>query len=109
MSKPFALAVFAVVFATMYLLGFINAWTTFRYYPLIGEFTTQDLPKTNGPAMSWFAWIAQGLAAGLVAALIALIVPRKLADKLWFGVIWFVPTLLIVYTFYFEWHWFQGK
>jgi hypothetical protein len=109
MSKPFALMVFAVVCASVYLFGFVNAWTTFRYYPLLGQFTTQDLPRSAGPAMSWFAWIAQGVAAGVVASVVALVVPRKLAERVWSGLIWAIPAALIVYTFYFEWHWFQGR
>lgn len=108
MSRSFPLIVFTAVFSVVYIAGFVNGWTLFRYYPLTGEISLQDLPRTSGPAMGWYAWIAQGFVVGLTAALIARIVPSKLAERVWSGFAWFVPFLVVLYTFYFEWHWFQG-
>lgn len=109
MNRSFSLHVFTVVFAIVYLAGFMNGWTEWRYYPLGGEISTVDLPRAAGPAMGWYSWIAQGLAAGVVAYIVSLIVPKRIGDKLWSGVLWFAPTVLVLYTFYYEWHWFQGK
>jgi len=109
MSRAFSLGVFAAVFAAVYIASFVNGWTLFRYYPLTGELTTQDLPRAAGPAMGWYAWIAQGLVAALIAALVAALLPRKLADRIWPGLGWFCIALVVLYTFYYEWHWFQGN
>lgn len=107
MSKAFSLTVFTVVFAAVYILCFVNGWTLFRYYPLSGDFATQDLPRTAGPAMGWYAWILQGLSAALAITLLALAIPKKVVDKIWSGTAWFGVALIILFTLYYEWHWFQ--
>lgn len=109
MRHPLALGAFAVAFAAVYLASFLNGWTVFRFYPLTGVFTTADLPRTAGPAMGWYAWIVQGTAAGLLAALIARVVPQRVADRLWSGWTAIAVIGLLIVTFYFEWHWFQGQ
>ena len=107
MSTSFALKVFTAVLSVVYIFGFVSGWTEFRFYPLTGELSMQDLPRSAGPAMGWYSWIAQGLVAALVAAAVALAVPKRWADQLWSGFTWLVPIAVILYTFYFEWHWFQ--
>lgn len=109
MRHPLALGAFAVVFSVVYLVGFLNGWIAFRYYPLDNTFSTVDLPRTAGPAMGWYAWIAQGFVAGLIAGLIAALIPRRVADRLWSG--WAAVGIIavVVATFYYEWHWFQGQ
>lgn len=109
MSRSFPLSIFAIVFAGVYIYSFATGWTMFRYYPLIGEITTLDLPVTEGPAMGWYSWIAQGFVAGSIVALLALAVPRSLAERVWSGIAWAGIVLIIVYTFHYEWHWFQGR
>jgi hypothetical protein len=108
MRMAFVLAIFAGVFATVYFASFVNGWTLFRYYPLTGEFTTEDLPRSAGPAMGWYAWIVQGFAVAVLAALLALVLPGKLTNRVWSGLGWLLPVLVVLYTFYYEWHWFQG-
>ncbi len=109
MRTAFALAVFASVFASVYLASFVFGWTLFRYYPLLAEFSTQDLPRSAGPAMGWYAWIVQGFVAAAVAAPLALALPRRWTDRAWPGLGWFVSVLLILCTGYYELHWFQGN
>ena len=109
MKRGLALAVFGVVFAAVYFYSFATALTWFRYYPLTGDITTADLPRTAGPAMGWYAWIVQGFAAGLFAALLTLLIPPRLSERAWTGLGWFGALVIIVYTFYFEWHWFLGN
>ncbi len=108
MKKTLALAVFTGVFAAVYLASFLNSWTWFRYYPLTGQFTMADLPRTAGPAMGWYAWIAQGVLAAAVATLLVLMLPRRWTDRAWAGLGGFLALLVAMYTFYVEWHWFQG-
>ncbi|MBM3514027.1 MAG: hypothetical protein FJX59_09955 [Alphaproteobacteria bacterium] len=109
MRHPFALGVFAVVFSAVYLAGFLNGWITFRFYPLNNVISLDDLPRTAGPAMGWYAWIVQGFVAGLAAGLIAAAIPKRITDKLWSGWAAVGVILLVAATFYFEWHWFQGQ
>jgi hypothetical protein len=92
----------------VYLACFINGWTLFRYYPLTGAFTTQDLPRAAGPAMGWYAWIAQGMVAALAATLMAYLLPARWTRRLWSGLGGTAVVLVIVYTFVVEWHWFQS-
>ncbi len=108
MRKAFALAVFAGVFASVYIASFLNSWTLFRYYPLTGQLTTEDLPRTAGPAMGWYAWIVQGFVVAAIAAAIALLLPRHLTDRAWPALGGLLSLLVVVYTFYVEWHWFVG-
>lgn len=109
MNRSFSLQVFTAVFAVVYIAAFVNGWTEWRFYPLTGEISMVDLPRSEGPAMGWYSWIVQSFAAGVVAYIVSLIVPKSIGDRLWSGVVWFVPAVLVVYTFYYEWHWFQGK
>jgi len=106
MRKGFALAVFTAVFASVYLACFLNGWTLFRYYPLTGELTTQDLPRAAGPAMGWYAWIAQGFVAAAFAGLLVLLLPEKWTGRTWSGLGGFSALAVVVFTFYVEWHWF---
>jgi hypothetical protein len=107
MNRSFSLNVFMIAFAVVYLAGFMNGWTEWRYYPLTGAISTVDLPRSEGPAMGWYSWIVQGLLAGVVAYVVSLLVPKRMGDKVWSGVLWVVPSILVIYTLYFEWHWFQ--
>ena len=106
MSRGFTLGVFAVVFAAVYFYGFATGWTLFRYYPLTGELTTADLPRTAGPAMGWYAWIVQGFLVAALASLLTLLVPQRWRERAWSGLGWFGALVVTVYIFYFEWHWF---
>lgn len=106
MSKMFPLAVFTGVFAFVYYACFVFGYTPVRYYPLLGEFTTQDLPRTAGPAMGWFTWIVVGAVAGLVAGLAAMVVPKNIGERLAMGLSWVVPIGVCVWILIVEWHWF---
>lgn len=106
MSKMFPLAVFTSVFAFVYYACFVFGYTPVRYYPLLNELTTQDLPRTAGPAMGWFTWIVVGAAAGLVAGLAAMLVPKNISERLAMGLSWIVPIGVCVWIIIVEWHWF---
>jgi hypothetical protein len=108
MRKGFALGVFTAVFACVYLACFLNGWTLFRYYPLTGELTTQDLPRAAGPAMGWYAWITQGFLAAAVAGLMVALLPEKWTGRIWSGAGGFAALSVVAFTFFVEWHWFQS-
>ncbi len=109
MNRPISLAAFAVVFAGVYLLGFINSWASFRFYPVNNLLTTADLPRTAGPAMGWYAWILQGFIAGLLAAGLTALIPLPWTKRAGPSVAAVAIGILIVMTFAVEWHWFQGR
>ena len=108
MFRPASLAAFAAVFACVYLLGFANGWTSFRFYPLNNLLTFADLPRSAGPAMGWYAWIVQGLIAGLLAGMAVAVVPQRWSERFGAGIAAVIVAILIVTTFVIEWHWFQG-
>jgi hypothetical protein len=109
MSKMFPLAVFTAVFAVVYYACFVFGYTPVRYYPLLNELSTQDLPRTAGPAMGWYTWIVVGAVAGLVAGLVALLVPKGASERLAMGLSWIAPIGVIIWIMIVEWHWFVGK
>lgn len=106
MSKMFPLAVFTSVFAFVYYACFVFGFTPVRYYPLLNELSTQDLPRTAGPAMGWFTWIVIGAVAGLIAGIAALVVPKNISERLAMGMSWTVPIGVCIWMLIVEWHWF---
>jgi hypothetical protein len=51
----------------------------------------------------WYGWIAT---AALASAAIAFAVPRNVAERLWPGWAWIVPTGVVVATLIYERRWF---
>jgi hypothetical protein len=106
MNTPFALKVFAGVASVVYIAAFINGYTPFRWYPLLGEASLGDLPRSAGPAMGWYAWVVLCAVAGAIAGAIALFIPKGLTERIGPTLGWVMPALVILYTLYYEWHWF---
>jgi hypothetical protein len=96
--------IFSTLFSVLYTLAFYFNWQMFRYYPQLGEFHLDLLPpKTSGPPINWYGWIATAAAA---SALAAFLVPRKAAERLPSSVCWIVPFAVVVVVFVYEKHWF---
>jgi hypothetical protein len=107
---------FSVAFCIVYTLAFFIGDRTipwphpfhfsaaaFKYFPLVHEFHYVDQPKRSGPPISWYGWIVSAL---IVSLPLALIVPRRLADRLspnWAGLI---PAALIFLVLVYEKRWF---
>ncbi|HCX15129.1 MAG TPA: hypothetical protein DGZ24_07425 [Rhodospirillaceae bacterium] len=106
MNKLFALIVFAGVASIVYIAAFVEGYVLFRYYPMLGEATMDDLPRSAGPAMGWYSWIVVCAIAGAIAGIIALFIPTRLTERIGPTMSWLVPGLVVIYTFYYEWHWF---
>ena len=103
MNNRGRLAVFSIVFGIAYTVAFYFSWALFKYYPLVKQFHIDDQPKTAGPPISWYGWLAT---AFLISFPLALAVPRKLGDKIppvWVAVI---PALLILIVLIYEKRWF---
>ena len=103
---------FAIVFGVAYTLCFylnsvypMSAWfAPIRYYPSIAEWHLErQPPETAGPAILWYAWLAEAFVFSVV---VSLLVPRKVADRLPHSSVWMVPALLIVAILVYERRWF---
>ena len=104
MSRFGQVKIFSILFGIIYTALFYFNWAPFRYYPAMEKFTRETLPlEEGGPAILWYAWVIVGVA---ISAVIALLIPRKLAERLSTGLIWIVPAALLVAILIYEKRWF---
>jgi hypothetical protein len=98
------LKVFSILFGIVYIICFYYNWALIRYYPIPAQwFRQSQLPAQAGPAILWYAWMAQ---AFVISAAVALLVPRKLAERISANVVWAVPSLVILGIIVYERRWF---
>jgi hypothetical protein len=95
--------IFSIVFGIFYTAFFITLWSPFRYYPQDNQFSFGVLGPEAGPPILWYGWVA---AAFVASAVVALLVPRRLADRLWHGFTWVLPAITIVVILIHERRWF---
>jgi len=104
--------VFSVTFGVLYVLAFyMNSldplsqwWAPFRYYPAVAEWHIErQPPETAGPAILWYAWMAEAFVAAVV---VSLLTPRKLADRVSATALWAVPAVVIGAILVYERRWF---
>ena len=106
MNRLYPLTVFTAVFSFVYFACFVFGFTPVRYYPLLKQISTRDLPLSAGPAMGWYTWIVMGFCAGVAAAVICLLVPRRLGEKISPVLSWLLPVGIIAWRLSVERHWF---
>ena len=94
--------IFSLLFGALYVVCFYVDIALFRYYPEVGEFHWQMTPDA-GPAILWYGWLA---VAALASAAVALLVPAKLADRLWSGWVWLSPLITVIVILIYETRWF---
>jgi hypothetical protein len=96
------LKIFSIVFGVIYVAAFYFDLALFRYYPAAREF---HWTRTDGigVVILWYGWIAT---AALASAAIAFAVPRTMAERLWSGWAWIVPTAVVIVTLIYERRWF---
>ena len=96
------LKIFSIVFGVIYVAAFYFDLALFRYYPAAREF---HWTRTDGigVVILWYGWIAT---AALASAAIAFAVPRTMAERLWSGWAWIVPTAVVLVTLIYERRWF---
>ena len=96
------LKIFSIVFGVLYITAFYFDLALFRYYPAVREFHWM---RTDGIGLVvlWYGWIAT---AALASAAIAFAVPRTMAERLWPGWAWIVPTAVVVVMLIYERRWF---
>ena len=83
------MTIFSIMFGIFYLAAFYYDLALFRYYPEVGQFHFLR-NDSLGVVILWYGWIAT---AALASAAIAFAVPRNLADRLWSGWAWIIPTV----------------
>ena len=100
--KDSRLAIFSIVFGILYLVCFYYDLALFRYYPEAREFHWARNDGL-GVVILWYGWIAT---AALASAAIAFAVPRNLAERLWPGWAWIIPTAAVAAMLIYERRWF---
>jgi hypothetical protein len=100
----FSLRVFSLVFGLVYTAAHLMGMPLWRYYPLVDKFSTHDLVDlANGPSMNWYGWQSYGLIAGVICAVI---IPRRIGNKIPAAVFYVLPIVILVCGFYTERQWF---
>jgi hypothetical protein len=94
--------IFSIMFGIFYLAAFYYDLALFRYYPEVGQFHVVRNDGLGGVIL-WYGWIAT---AALAAAAIAFAVPRNIADRIWPGWAWIIPTATVVAMLIYERRWF---
>jgi hypothetical protein len=96
------LKIFSMVFGVLYITAFYFDLAMFRYYPAVREFHWM---RTDGigVVILWYGWIATSAVA---SAAIAFAVPRQMAERLWPGWAWIIPTAVVVVMLIYERRWF---
>ncbi|HUK58711.1 MAG TPA: hypothetical protein VLV50_05715 [Stellaceae bacterium] len=80
MKAARVLPVFSAAYAVIYLVAMYENLALATYYPRLRQWfalTVTDLPKSAGPAMYWYGWIATAAIGGAVVALLALALPER--------------------------------
>jgi hypothetical protein len=96
-------ALFSVIFTVSYTLCFYFNIALFKYYPLVAQFHLDAQPKTSGPPISWYGWLA---VAALASVPVALIVPPAWGNRIPPTVAWLVPAIVLVAVLVYEKRWF---
>jgi hypothetical protein len=95
---------FGVAYTAFWLYSEFTKYAMFRYYPVLGRWSSVNLPlETAGPAILWYSWL---LGAAVVSIAAALIVPAGWAERLGRRWVWIVPTALLIGILVYERRWF---
>jgi hypothetical protein len=95
--------VFSLLFGIVYIACFYYDWALFRYYPITHQFTYARQPPSAGPAILWYGWLG---AAAVFSGAVALVMPSRLEDRMWDGLLWVVPSALLIGILIYERRWF---
>ncbi len=97
------LPVFSAAYAVIYLVAMYENLALVTYYPRLRQWfalTVTDLPKSAGPGMYWYGWIATALVGAAIVALLALAVPERPLARFMSVASWAAPlgvVLIIVF------------
>jgi hypothetical protein len=94
--------VFSILFSVIYAVCFYLEWALFRYYPETNAFYWTMHPE-DGPAILWYGWLASAL---ILSSVVALLVPRRLAEKVSGDAVWLVTIAMVVVIIIHHRQWF---
>ncbi len=101
-GRPSAL-VFSTVFGLVYTVCFYRNWALFRFYPAYSQFSLGPLGPEAGPAILWYGWIGWAV---LISAGAAVLVPRRLAERVGPTVVWATGAAVLLGILIYERRWF---
>lgn len=93
MSRAFP--VFSVAFAVLYLACVQYNLAPFTYHAELMQWGLGVQPPRQGPAMYWYGWLVTSTLGAAALAALSLMVPAALARRVWPGLVWLVPLLVI--------------
>ncbi len=97
------LPVFSAAYAVIYLVAMYENLALVTYYPRLQQWfalTVTGLPKSAGPGMYWYGWIATALVGAAIVALLALALPERPLARFMSIASWAAPlgvVLIIVF------------
>ena len=96
------LRIFSILFGIFYVVAFYYDLALFRYYPEVSQF---HWLRTDGigVVILWYGWVAT---SALASAAISFAVPARMAERLWPGWAWIIPTAVVAGTLIYERRWF---
>jgi hypothetical protein len=103
MKAARVLPVFSAAYAIIYLVAMYENLALVTYYPRLRQWfalTVTGLPKSAGPGMYWYGWIATAALGAATVALLALTVPERALARPCAVAAWVAPlgvALVIVY------------
>jgi hypothetical protein len=102
--------VFSATFAVLYVLAMNFNLALFTYFPRTHGFGLLAASPTaeSGVAMYWYGWLLTASLGSVAVAGIALLVPDRLAVRVWSGWSWLVPAIMVIVLAYLLRSWFLG-
>jgi hypothetical protein len=95
---------YGLTYVGFFFYGEYCACAMFRYYPVLGRFSTVPLPlQEAGLPINWYSWI---LGAFVLSAVVTVAVPRKLAARIPTNWTWGIAMAVLVAIMVYERRWF---
>jgi hypothetical protein len=100
---------FSTAFAVIYLAAMYNNLALVSYFPRTRQWfflTVTDLPRSAGPGMYWYGWLATSFLGAAALAALALALPAPWLARLSRPASWAVPIVVILAIIYILRGWF---
>ena len=95
-----ALPVFSAAFAAFYVMCMYNNLALVSYFPRTRTWywlTVTDLPKSAGPGMYWYGWLAVSVLGAAAVAALSLLAPARAIERVSSVSAWAVPSAAILF------------